>query len=219
MGKLIFTPIQKIFFEEFSKDKKLKDNFYFGGGTALSVFYLQHRYSNDLDFFSKKEFEPGLAIRFVNKLANKLQVTAKMTKKQTVLWFEMEKDGMPLKIDFLDFPYKRIEKGASYKGVEIDSEKDIGANKILTVNLENNPKDYVDLFFLLQKFTIWDLIYAVEAKFRLRLDLVSLGEDFINVENIQILPKMIKPLKLTELKKFFNELAKKIGAKIIKSKN
>ncbi len=30
----------------------LGTGFYLGGGTALSRFYLQHRYSDDLDFFS-----------------------------------------------------------------------------------------------------------------------------------------------------------------------
>ena len=149
MGKLIFTPIQQLFFTEFSKERNLKDNFYFGGGTALSVFYLQHRYSEDLDFFSKKGFDQNLIMNFMNKFANKINLTLKMTKKETILWFELEKDSQILKVDFLDFPYRRIEKGTIYKGVQIDSEKDIGANKILTINLENNPKDYVDLYLSL----------------------------------------------------------------------
>src|SRR3990167_9977658 len=181
MGKLIFTPIQKLIFDEFCKDENLKENYYFGGGTALSVFYLQHRYSEDLDFFVKKEFNQNLIIKFLNQFVKKNNISLKMTKKETVLWFELEKDKQKLKVDFLDFPYKRIEKGLIYKGVEIDSERDIGANKILTINLENNPKDYVDLYFLLKKFTIWDFIYAVEAKFRIQLDLISLGEDFLEV--------------------------------------
>ncbi len=215
MGKLIFTPIQQLFFAEFAKERNLKDNFYFGGGTALSVFYLQHRYSEDLDFFSKKEFEPILIINFMNKIAEKNNAALKMTKKETVLWFELEKDNQTSKIDFLDFPYKRIEKGTVYQGVEIDSEKDIGANKILTVNLENNPKDYVDLYFLLKKYTIWDFIYSVEAKFRIQLDLISLGEDFMQAEELEFLPKMIKPLALDHLKKFFRDLARKVGRKAI----
>ncbi|MDR1696214.1 MAG: nucleotidyl transferase AbiEii/AbiGii toxin family protein [Endomicrobium sp.] len=28
-------------------------SFYFSGGTALSEYYLRHRYSEDLDFFRK----------------------------------------------------------------------------------------------------------------------------------------------------------------------
>ena len=216
MGKLIFTPIQKLIFDEFCKDENLKENYYFGGGTALSVFYLQHRYSEDLDFFVKKEFNQNLIIKFLNQFVKKNNISLKMTKKETVLWFGLEKGKQTAKIDFLDFPYKRIEKGTIYQGVEIDSEKDIGANKILTINLENNPKDYVDLYFLLKKFSIWDLVYAVEAKFGLQLDLIALGEDFLEAEKLEFLPKMIIPLSLEELKKFYRKLAERIGMKIIK---
>ena len=215
MGKLIFTPFQQFFFTEFAKEQKLKDRFYFGGGTALNVFYLQHRYSDDLDFFAKKEFDQSLIIKFLNQFVKKNNISLKMTKKETVLWFELEKDKQKLKVDFLDFPYKRIEKGMVYQGVEIDSEKDIGANKILIINLENNPKDYVDLYFLLKKFTIWDLIYAVEAKFKIQPDLIGLGKDFLEAEKLEFLPKMIKPLSLDELKKFYRELAGKVGKKIV----
>jgi predicted nucleotidyltransferase component of viral defense system len=31
---------------------QLAEDFYFSGGTALAYFYLQHRKSEDLDFFS-----------------------------------------------------------------------------------------------------------------------------------------------------------------------
>ena len=215
MGKLIFTPFQKLIFDELSREESLRENFYLGGGTALSVFYFQHRYSEDLDFFSQKEFDQNLSIKIMSKLVKNLDITSKMTKKDTVLWFELQKGSESLKIDFLDFPYKRVEKGLAYQGVQIDSEKDIGANKILTVNLENNPKDYVDLYFLLQKFTIWDLLYVVEAKFRLQLDLISLGEDFLKAEELDFLPKMIKPLTLDQLKSFFRSLAKELGKKVV----
>ena len=38
-------------------EKSISDRFYLTGGTALSEFYLQHRLSEDLDFFSEDEFE------------------------------------------------------------------------------------------------------------------------------------------------------------------
>ena len=40
------------FFSEYNNEK-----FYLTGGTALSRFYFQHRYSEDLDFFSAKELK------------------------------------------------------------------------------------------------------------------------------------------------------------------
>ncbi len=56
MGKSILTPDQKRLLEYISKDPKITDKFYLTGGTALAEFYLQHRLSEDLDFFSETEF-------------------------------------------------------------------------------------------------------------------------------------------------------------------
>lgn len=216
MGKVNFTPLQKIVFYELAKHRQLRNQFYFGGGTALSVFYLQHRFSEDLDFFTEREFDKNLLISFINVVAQKIGTTAKITKKKTVMWFELTKGKEILKVDFLFFPYKRIEKGTTYRGISIDSPKDIGANKLLILNLETNSKNYVDLYFLLkEKYSIWDLLYSVETKFRLQLDLISLGEDFLEAEKLDFLPKMIKPLTLDELKRFFREKARELGKTVV----
>jgi predicted nucleotidyltransferase component of viral defense system len=42
---------------ELIKHNILKDDFFLTGGTALSVFYLHHRRSNDLDFFTLKPID------------------------------------------------------------------------------------------------------------------------------------------------------------------
>lgn len=216
MGKLAFTPLQEQIFEMFSKVKELKKKFYFGGGTALSIFYLQHRFSDDLDFLCETKLDVDLILSFMNIVSQVLDMTIKMTKKDTIIWFELQKGNQVLKVDFILFPYARIDKGVIYRGFRVDSPKDIGANKLLTMNLETNPKDYVDLYFLLkEKYTIWDLIYAVESKFGLQLDLIALGKDFLAVEEIDFLPRMIKPLTLTELKTFFRNEATKLKGKIV----
>lgn len=216
MGEINFTPFQKIVFNKISKEKYFRESFYFGGGTALSVFYLHHRYSIDLDFFSEKDFEKDVVIKFINLIASELKTSVKMTKKEMVMWFELQKGEETLKVDFLNFPYPRFDKSLVYQGIEVDSPKDIGANKLLLLNLTEEPKDYVDLYFILkEKCSIWDLIEIVKNKFKLDLDLISLGEDFMNAGKIKFLPQMIKPLTLDELKSFFKLQAAKLGTKII----
>ena len=216
MGKIDFTSFQKLVFDKISQEKYLRETFYFGGGTALSVFYLNHRYSVDLDFFSEKEFDKNVVIKFINSLSLQLGASVKMTKKEMVMWFELQKEKETLKVDFLNFPYPRVDKSLVYQEIEVDSPKDIGANKMLLLNLTEEPKDYVDLYFILkEKCSIWDLIEVVRIKFKLDLDLVSLGEDFMNAEKIKFLPLMIKPLTIDELKSFFKLQATKLGTKII----
>ncbi|MDP3956788.1 MAG: nucleotidyl transferase AbiEii/AbiGii toxin family protein, partial [bacterium] len=53
----VLSKQQKDFLEEIGRIPYLRDNFYLTGGTALAAFYLRHRYSEDLDFFSEKEVD------------------------------------------------------------------------------------------------------------------------------------------------------------------
>ena len=54
----ILSENQKKFLKLLSEEKSICANFYLTGGTALAEFYLHHRLSEDLDFFSEQEFEP-----------------------------------------------------------------------------------------------------------------------------------------------------------------
>ena len=68
MGKLnLLTKNQRSIFDKVSKDPELVSQFYFTGGAALSAFYLNHRKSEDLDFFSEKKFDPQVILKKVSK--------------------------------------------------------------------------------------------------------------------------------------------------------
>ena len=54
----ILTERQIALLEEIGRQAFLSKNFYLSGGTALAGFYLFHRYSEDLDFFSENEVDP-----------------------------------------------------------------------------------------------------------------------------------------------------------------
>ena len=51
---VIINPIQEKILKSFG-DVKDSDQFYLTRGTALAYFYLHHRQSNDLDFFTSVE--------------------------------------------------------------------------------------------------------------------------------------------------------------------
>lgn len=50
MEQTVLTPAQKIALELFAASDAVRPLFYLTGGTALAAFYLQHRYSDGLDF-------------------------------------------------------------------------------------------------------------------------------------------------------------------------
>lgn len=213
---MFFTTVQKKVFNEFSKDTKLKKKFYFTGGTALSAVYFRHRESEDLDFFSEEEFDNDQIIQFINKISGLLGTTARMTKRDRMVIFELKKkDRLVIKLDFVYDPFKRLTRGKKIQGVRVDSLEDIGANKLMTVTQRSEIKDFVDLYFLLQKFTFWDLFYFVRKKFRIELDFVWIAAHFLKVSSFDKMPKMLVPLNLKDLQDFFKEKAKKIGMKVV----
>lgn len=214
MGQIGFTPLQEKIFKVFSQEKT-SQYFYFTGGTALSVFYLQHRISDDLDFFSERDFANESIIPIIKKISEEIELPYRFTQREKARIFEfVKKDKLFIKVDFVYYPYKRVEVGKKVGNIEVDSLKDIAANKLITINQREDVKDFVDLYFLLKKFTIWDLLYAVEAKFRMEMDMVLIAADFLKVEDFDYLPRMIKPLSLDELKTFFRQKAKEIGKRI-----
>ena len=52
----VLTKSQQKLLDLFNSEQSLLKRFYLTGGTALAEFYLKHRYSEDLDFFSEEEF-------------------------------------------------------------------------------------------------------------------------------------------------------------------
>jgi len=215
MGKVpILTKEQDIILAEVKKSGFLSTNFYFTGGTALSASYLQHRYSEDLDFFSEENIDTEAIFTFFQNLSKQHSFTFTSEFQQVVYIFLLKfNNTTTLKVDFGYYPYKQIEKPKELNGIKTDSLIDIAVNKLLTITQRNTVKDFVDLYFLLEKFTIWDLIEGVQIKFKIQLEPFVLASDFLKVEDFNYLPRMIKQLKIDELKSYFRQKAKEIGIK------
>jgi len=218
MGTLSsITKEQQIIYSEIAKSKYIRNNFYFTGGTALSSHYLKHRYSDDLDFFSEKEFNNQVIFNMVEEIANKYNFNLQSRFEEVVYIFNLIfSNNLKLKLDFSYYPYKRLEKGDLIENLPIDSLLDIATNKIVAVSQRNDVKDFVDLYYLLQKYSLWDLISTAKIKFKLEIDPFLLAADFLKAEDFTFLPKMIKPLSLSELQSFYRQTAKDLGQKSVK---
>lgn len=217
MGKIqILTKNQKIILDEVVNQDYFIKNFYFTGGTALSEFYLKHRFSDDIDLFTEKKLDTEFIINWLKKLSKKYHFSFKAELPFQALYrcvLKFSPNDL-LKVDFAQYFGKRLEKGISYQGFAIDSMLDIAVNKITSIQQRKNVKDYVDYYFLLKKFSEWDLVEGARIKFGLEINPWSLGSGFLDVENFDVLPKMIKPLKLSDLKTYFRARAKELGAKV-----
>lgn len=217
MGKVQYiTDKQQIILDEVKKNKLLCSDFYFTGGTALSAFYLKHRYSEDLDFFTTKKLDNRVIFTLMEEWGKKHNFELQSRFVEVVYIFNLVfKNKEKLKVDFGYYPYKQVVKGIKSDDLNVDSELDIAINKLLTISQRTDVKDFVDLYFLLDKFTVWDLIEGVRAKFRVKTELILLSSDFLKVVDFDQMPKMIVPLTLPDLKNFFCEKAKELGKKAV----
>lgn len=208
------TGKQQLVFDRVVNDTSFSP-FYFTGGTALSVFYLNHRESDDLDFFSENSFDPKLVLSKVNIYSRELDFKFLYRVQENSHVFQIDFNNDQLKVDFTYYPYKRIKMGQLVGGIRVDSFEDIATNKLITINQRSEVKDFVDLFFLLERYTVWDLIAMVESKFGTKTDPFLLASDFMKVEDFEFLPKMIKPLGLKQLKDLFRESARGLSEKVV----
>lgn len=217
MGQVNFTSKQQLIFREAGKSNFLKNSFYFTGGTALSAVYLQHRLSDDLDFFSLEKFDVLPISNLIKEWSSKHTFKVTPEDKEVVKIFNLEfNDGEKLKVDFGYYPYQRLRKGKTVDSIDVDSLLDIAVNKLQTIRQRSEVKDFVDLYYLLKEFTVWDLMEGVRVKFRMEIDPYLVGVDALKAERFENMPQMLKPLKLEELKSFYKDLAKKLGMSVVK---
>jgi len=205
------TKEQRIILTAVLGEDYIKENFYFTGGTALSSFYLNHRHSEDLDFFSEKQFDNEIIENIIERWSNKYGFTYEVKDREVVRMYLLHFGNETLKVDFAHYPYPRLENGINYQGLSIDSLRDVATNKLLCIQSRTDIKDFVDLYYLLKHWNIWEISYGIEKKFRREFDVILYAEDLMKIEDFKTLPRMIKPITLDELRIFYLNLAKDLA--------
>lgn len=212
-----FTRIQKRFLDEVRHEPYLIEKFYLTGGTALAACYLNHRESEDIDLFTDTPFDDTTVIASMTRITAKLKVKATLATVHERLRYDLAfTDGQLLKIDFVFYDFKHLESVAMLDGLAVDSIGDIAVNKLLALSQRTASKDFVDLYFLLKRYTVWDLRQSVEHKFKLDIDPFYLSALFSKAEELTDMPIMKKKLTLEALKKFFLKEARTLAAPMLK---
>lgn len=215
MEQNVLTDIQKKALIAVASEPKLND-FYLTGGTALTAYYFQHRFSDDLDFFTATEPDKQFLHIFAEKLKTVIGAdTYRFEHPFDRNIFLFPTAGGELKIEFTYYPFQQLETPSLRDGIHVDSLVDISANKIMTLIDRFDPKDFVDLFFILKKKTLDETRRNMEKKFNLTVEALTLGSELAKAQRIEALPKMVKSLTVEELKTFFAELAKTLRKEVI----
>ncbi len=191
----------------FQKDKPLFLNqFYLSGGTALAL-QLNHRESIDLDFFTQKDFDPIL-------IQSQLESFGKL------ISLEIDKNTLSaflkgVQVQFLGYPYPLLEPMLDWQGIKVSSIIDIACTKLQTISQRGSKKDFIDLYYLLQNYSLEELFGQMDKKYK--------GSDFNKVHllkslsyfkdaDLQPMPKMCQRASWKEVK---GEIADKVKSFLI----
>ena len=137
--------------------------FYLTGGTCLSRFYIEKRYSDDLDLFANSEPRFNLAVKNVKTaLLKHFGVNTEVD----------GKDFIRLKINDLlqvDLVNDRVfyfgELIFQENGLIIDNIENILSNKITAVISRDNPKDIFDIYLISKYYSFkWENILEAAHK-------------------------------------------------------
>lgn len=201
-----------------SGDKEICRNFYLTGGTALAEYYLKHRLSEDLDFFSEEEFDIQAINVFFAKNKKYLgvkKVDFQQSFNRNLIFLHL-KDEI-IKTEFTFFPFPRIEKKIKRDKLFVDSLEDIAVNKLFTIYQKPRSRDFIDLYLIIKKtgWKINDLIGKAKIKFDWHIDYLQLGAKFLMAETVKDYPRMILKLPNNEWQKFFIKEAASFKGKVV----
>ena len=214
----ILTTRQTAWLKEIGSRAEFRNAFYLTGGTPLAAFYLGHRYSEDLDFFSEREVDIAALNVFFDRSKKKFRVE-KIDFQQSFnrnLFFLHFPDEV-LKMEFTYFPFSRIEEGINRFDMSVDSLLDIAVNKLFTIYQRSKARDYIDLFLICkqEKFKLTNLVKQARMKFDGYIDPIQLGAQFVKAETAEDFPRMIIDIPAQQWRGFFIEEAKRLKDEVL----
>src|SRR3989344_625819 len=157
MHEEALTPATRSLFNELSGVLQIKQ-FYLAGGSALAL-YFGHRFSIDLDWFSPDFQNDGtLAIDLKKLGAFRIEFDNEHSIKGLL---------KGVSISVFRYPYPLIRPTLSVGEVlQLASKEDIACMKLEAASRRGSKKDFVDLFFLFQEFSLAQILGFMKEKYK-----------------------------------------------------
>lgn len=167
---------------------EISDNFYLAGGTALAL-HAGHRQSNDLDFFSEKDFNTEKYVQIILKLCGTIIEEEAGTLHAII-------DNT--KISFLHYPYRLLKPFVQWSGIKLASIEDIACMKVIAISQRGEKKNFFDMYQILKLFSPTELKEMVLNKYKeQRINCYHILKSFFYFEEAE---KSLDPISLNETK-------------------
>ncbi|MBI2257972.1 MAG: nucleotidyl transferase AbiEii/AbiGii toxin family protein [Flavobacteriia bacterium] len=141
----------------FVMKKEEFNDFILVGGTSLAL-QMNHRISIDIDLFGKSELDEELFFDILSEFGK----TILLKKSKNILIFSVDN----IKIDFVNYRYPLIQKPMLKYGFRLASQMDIAAMKLNAIACRGSKKDFIDLFYLLKKYSLQDMMEFYKQKYQ-----------------------------------------------------
>jgi len=165
-------------------NENLFSDFNLVGGTSLAL-QMGHRNSIDIDLFGDSEINPELFIEILTSFGD---VTVTQRSKNILITKIND-----IKVDFVNYKYPLLNDYLVVDNIRMLSMKDIAAMKLNAIAGRGSKKDFVDLFFLLEKFSMEEILQFYKQKYADgSLFMVQKSLTYFEEANPQLEPKMFK---------------------------
>lgn len=126
--------------------KPFKKDFYLAGGTALAL-QIGHRDSVDFDFFSKKDIDTNEVFAKLKEVFKGYKIV-KVQEEENTLTVIIDEN---IAVSFFGYKYKLIKPLVKEEYFNLASIEDIGCMKLSAIIGRKSNKDYIDIYYILQK--------------------------------------------------------------------
>lgn len=168
------------------------DGFFLAGGTSLAL-RMGHRISIDIDLFGSGD------VHSPEILQTLMELGPVMLLKQSPNIRISSIDGV--KVDLVNYGYPLIAPPDVVEGMRLISLPDLASMKLNAIAGRGSRKDFIDLFFLLQTFSLDEMLAFYQAKY-------SDGNPFLIRKSLsyfddaerEAMPVMLAPVAWPEIK-------------------
>lgn len=126
------------------------------GGTSLALQY-GHRKSIDIDLFGSIDIDGDT----LSTLLSETGAVKRLNNRVNIYIYTIN----GIKVDIVNYPYNWIDELYVQDGLRLASDKDIGAMKLAAITGRGTKKDFIDLYELLQQYSLPELIRFYENKY------------------------------------------------------
>lgn len=216
--KSILSDRQVKLLKLFASNPSIKKHFYLSGGTALAEYYLHHRYSEDLDFFSEEEVAPLSIQVFIKDIAKKAgikKVDFQQSFNRNLIFLHF--DDEVIKTELTYYPFTQLEPTKEIDGLQVDSLLDIAVNKTFTIYQNPRSRDFIDLYLIMKEkgWSFSDLRKKARMKFDTHIEALQMAQQLLEVDHLEDFPRMIVKLDNQVWQEFWKQEAAKIKSEVL----